>query len=568
MSKALLCLPALLLFAACSGRQPELPSVSFRDAAEATGLHFHHFTGATGEFYLPEITGSGVALIDYDGDGDLDIFLVQCRVLDPSKTPADARFPPQPGAPSGNRLFRNDLVPGGRLHFTDVTEQAGLAHVGYGMGAAVGDFDGDHRPDLYVTALDGNILYRNNGDGTFTDVTAAAGVRDGRWSTGAAFVDYNRDGRPDLFVARYVDFSIRANLVCPGPGGERDYCGPTVYPPMTARLYRNEGHGKFRDVSAEAGIESATGNGFGVSVVDFDGDGWPDIFVANDTTANLLWINRRDGTFAERGLAAGLAYNGDGAAMAGMGVAVEDFDGDGQDDIFVTNLTRQHNTLYRNLGRMQFVDATAQFHLAAPSLPYTGWGTRWFDFDNDGRLDLFVANGAVMTVPALRGEKYPYHQKNLLFWNTGSGPFQDVSAQAGPGLQLSDGSRGAAFGDIDNDGDVDIVVSNNDGPARLLLNETGNRRHWLLVSLTDAAGGDGEGARVGVRTGGNTVLWRRAFRDGSFLSASDVRVHFGLGNRKSVDGLVVRWPDGNVESFPAQGIDRMVKLKQGTGQRR
>ena len=431
-------------------------------------------------------------------------------------------------------------------------------------------------PDLYVTNFGSNILYRNNGDGTFTNVTKEAGVEDSGWSTSAAFVDYDRDGLLDLYVAHYLDFTVKGNMECSDPTGQRDYCAPSAYKAVRHRLYRNLGNGKFQDVTQAAGIGSAIGPGLGVTCADFNGDGWPDIYVANDGAANLLWLNNGNGTFREAALLSGAAYSADGIPRAGMGVTAGDFDGSGNESIFVTNLTREGATLYRNTRKngardtigntrnSDFTDATAQFGLYQPTFPFTGFGVAWFDYDNDGRPDLFIANGAVTSMESLRGEPYPFHQRNLLLHNDGS-RFRDVSAEAGAPFALSEVGRGAAFGDIDNDGRVDIAVSNNNGPLRLLLNETKGSGHWLEVSLEGVKSNrQGIGARVAALRPGKSPLWRRVFTDGSYLSASDVRVHFGLGDARKVT-ILVEWPSGLREKWEDVQTDSRVVLKEGTG---
>jgi hypothetical protein len=555
----------LCLLLDCSKPPPvERSTVKFREAAAETGLRFQHFTGATGQFYLPEIMGSGVALFDYDGDGDLDVFLVQGTILQPGKSLSDARFPPPSGWRPGNRLFRNMLKETGKLQFVDVTDQAGLNHVGYGMGVTVGDYNNDGFPDLYLTNFGSNILYRNNGNGTFTDVTREAGLADGGWSASAAFVDYDRDGYLDLYVTHYLDFTVLGNRECFDPAGERDYCPPTAYKPTLHRLFRNLGNGKFQDVTQSAGISAAVGPGLGVICADFNGDGWPDIYAANDGSANLLWLNNGNGTFRESALLSGAAYSEDGVARAGMGVAAGDFDGTGNESIFVTNLTREGATLFRNNGHAEFRDATREFGLYQPTFPYTGFGVHWFDYDNDGRPDLFIANGAVTIVENLRGTPYPFRQRNLLLHNEGA-RFRETSGEAGPPFQLSEVGRGAAFGDIDNDGRVDIVVSNNNGPVRLLLNESAPLGHWMEIQLQGVKSNrDGIGARVAVLREGRKPLWGRAHTDGSYLSASDVRVHFGLGDTREAQ-LLVEWPDGSKEMWDHVRADSLVKLRQGTG---
>jgi hypothetical protein len=542
----------------------ERGGVRFREAAAETGLLFQHFTGATGHFYLPEIMGSGVALLDYDGDGDLDVFLVQGTVLEPGKSANDARFPPPAGWKPGNRLFRNMLKETGKLQFVDVTDQAGLNHVGYGMGVAVADYNNDGYPDLYVTNFGSNILYRNNGNGTFTDITREAGLPDGGWSASAAFVDYDRDGYLDLYVTHYLDFTVLGNRECFDPAGERDYCPPSAYKPVLHRLFRNLRNGKFQDVTQAAGISAAVGPGLGAICADFNGDGWPDIYAANDGAANLLWLNNGNGTFREAALLSGAAYSEDGVARAGMGIAAGDFDGTGNESILVTNLTREGATLFRNKGHGEFTDSTKEFGLYQATFPYTGFGVQWFDYDNDGRPDLFIANGAVTIVETLRGTPYPFLQRNLLLHNEGV-RFREASGEAGPPFQLSEVGRGVAFGDIDNDGRIDILVANNNGPARLLLNETTPAGHWLEVRLQGVkCNRDGIGARVAVLREGQKPLWGRAHTDGSYLSASDVRVHFGLGATSTAQ-VLVEWPDGLKEKWEQVRADSLITLRQGTG---
>ena len=561
----------LVTSAGCQKQDSSEPSTPgtplFREVAEEVGLRFHHFTGATGEFFVPEIVGAGVALFDYDNDGDLDVYLVQGRLLGQDKRMSDARFPPPPGWKPSHRLFRNEVVPTGTLRFTDVTDQAGVGHIGYGMGVAVGDYDNDRDLDLYVTHLGSNVLFRNNGDGTFTDVTRRAGVDDPRWSTSAAFLDYDHDGHLDLFVANYVDFTIKGNKRCYAPSGELDYCLPAIYRPVPDRLFRNLGNGCFADVTRAAGMASAAGPGLGVAGADLNDDGWMDIYVANDGTANHFLLNQGDGTFREVALPSGTAYSGDGQAQAGMGVTMGDFDTDGDEDILVTNITKEGAVLYRNEGRGDFFDTTAEFGLLEPTFRYTGFGVGWFDYDNDGRLDLFIANGAVTIMESLRGSPYPFHQPNQLFHQETDGPtFRKMTALAGPALQLSEVSRGAAFGDIDNDGDTDIVVSNNNGPARLLRNEVGTRRRWLQVRLEAGEGNHfAVGARVALLRKGRKPAWRRVHTDSSYLSASDVRLHFGLGETPAVESVVVCWPDGSKETWQIHQTDTVITLRQGIG---
>ncbi len=544
----------------------------FRESAAETGLNFHHFTGATGEFFMPEIMGAGGALFDYDNDGDLDVYLIQGAMLDEKKGPDEARFPPPKDWKSGNRLFRNELIPLGKLKFIDVTEKAGVGFVGYGMGAATGDYDNDGDLDLYVTNFGSNVLYRNNGDGTFANVTKEIGVDDPRWSSSAAFVDYDRDGDLDLFVCNYIDFTIKGNKRCFAPTGEPDYCSPASYRPAPDRLFRNEGNGKFTDATQSSGVGSAFGPGLGVTCADFNDDGWVDIYVANDGAANLLWINRGNGTLEESGLMSGAAYSVDGVARAGMGVTAGDFDNDGDEDLLVTNLTKEGSTLYRNNGKGQFDDATIEFNLAQPSFLSTGFGVAWFDYDNDGRLDLFAANGAVTLLPLLRGQAYPFHQRNQLFHNEsviGKIGFREVTNAAGPAFQPSEVSRGAALGDIDNDGDIDILVTNNNGPVRLLINQTSSNNRWIQLKLIGVKdNSDGIGGKVIVTLKNSKPLLGRVHTDGSYLSASDVRVHFGLGKGSNVEAISVIWPNGTKETWTNVKIGALNTLRQGSGKSR
>ena len=550
----------------CLLGQPSVQEARFAEVAGEVGLDFRHFIGATGEFFFPENMGSGVALLDYDRDGDLDVYFLQGALLQPGKNLSHPPFEPPPENPPRNKLYRNHLVEEGRLRFSDVTGQAGVGDPGYGMGAAVGDYDNDGNLDLYVTNFGSNVLYRNNGDGTFVEVTLLAGVNDARWSTSAAFVDYDLDGNLDLFITNYLDFTVKGNKKCFNALGERGYCSPELYLPVPDRLFRNKGNGLFSDVTLKTGLGAVFGRGLGVTCGDFNSDGWIDIYVANDGTANQLWANQGEGEFEDVALISGTAYNANGLAEAGMGVSAGDIDNDGDEDLFVTHLTQETHTLYVNSGVARFHDATIESGLAVFSR-YTGFGAGWFDYDNDGDLDLFVANGAVYPIEALRGETFPYHQKNQLFRNEGNGKFQDVSDEAGHAFQLSEVSRGAAFGDIDNDGDLDIVVANENGPARLMRNEIGSRLHWLEVRLEGVTvNRNGIGAKVGVLRDGHSVHRRHAHSDGSYLSSNDSRVHFGLGQDGSSKTLVVQWPGGHGEIWKNVQADTLITLREGSGE--
>jgi len=526
----------------------------FKEVAEQVGLKFQHYNGMTGKFYLPEITGSGAALFDFDNDGDLDVFLVQGNVLEPNTKPSATLF---------GKLFRNDLIPSKTLSFTDVTLKSGIVASGYGMGAAVGDINNDGLPDLYLSNLGSNQMYLNKGDGKFVDVTKESGTDDQRWSTSASFFDYDRDGWLDLMIVNYADFSVNNNPACYAATTAKDYCTPRVFRAPGNRLFHNKGNGIFEDVTTTAGVEKEFGHGLGVVTADFNNDGWIDIYVANDGDQNQLWINQKNGRFVNDALLAGCAVNRNGQAEAGMGVDAGDFDGNGTDDIFITHLMDETNTLYLNLGEGLFEDRTREAGLGMPGRRFTGFGTFFFDYDNDGWLDLFVANGAVQLLPELVRQRnpFPLGQPDQLFRNTGKGSFVEIVDE--PEFALLEVGRGAAFGDVDNDGDTDFLVTNNNGPARLFLNQVGNRNHWLGLRLVGKAGRDMLGAQVEVVVDDKRSLRRRVRTDGSYLSGNDPRVLAGLGAVTRVKAVRVRWPDGAVEEWKELIVDRYTTLKEG-----
>jgi hypothetical protein len=554
----------------------------FVDRAADAGLNFTYFNGMSGAVYYAEHMGAGVALFDYDNDGDLDVFLVQGQMLGAGKTLKDALFPPKDGKSIRGRLYRNDLeirTDGSHVpHFTDVTAASGINANGYGMGVAAGDFNNDGCVDLYVTTLGRNQLFRNNCNGTFTDVSKGSGVDDTGWSSSAAFLDYDRDGWLDLFVGHYLNYSTDTNAKCYSVTGRLDYCPPHMYSAQPSHLYHNNRDGTFTDVTAAAGLAREFGPTLGVSTADFNGDGWIDIYVANDEQPNQLWINQHDGTFKNTGLLSGTALSTEGEAKSSMGVDAADFDNDGDEDLFVTELTGQGANLFVNDGSGIFTDQSAASRLRVATLPSTGFGTAWIDVDNDGWLDLLTINGAVTAIGELvrRHDPFPLHQRKQLFRNLGNGQFEEVSARAGAVFQVSSTGRGAAFGDIDNDGDTDVVVASNDGPVQLLMNQIGQRHHWIGLRLVGEVTGwrvtasaerpvrDMLGARVSVTSGGRT-LWRRARSDGSYASANDPRVLVGLGSSTSVSEVRVIWPDGRTETFSGLPIDRYTTVKEGTG---
>ncbi|MSR84126.1 MAG: CRTAC1 family protein [Candidatus Latescibacteria bacterium] len=489
----------------------------------------------------------GAAFFDYDRDGDPDLYVTN-----------GSRFE---GFPAGqhptNHLYRND---GGV--FVDVTADAAVGDTSWSMGCAVADYDNDGDEDLYVTNFGRNTLYRNKGDSTFEDATVLAGVGDRRWGTGCTWGDYDLDGDVDLFVANYVDFSLEYRSTIPCLWKNLSvYCGPRGLLPAADVLYRNEGNGTFVDVSAAAGVDKVY-YGMAASFGDFDNDGWPDLFVADDSTPNLLYHNQKDGTFAEMAIEAGVAYNGEGVTQGSMGLALGDYDNDGLEDIFVTNFADEYNALYRNSGDLFFYDVSFETRIASVGTREVAWGTTFFDFDNDADQDLFVANGHTYPQADLPEAESSYREKNILFENQGNGRFVDVSAQAGPGLAISQVSRGVCAADYDNDGDVDLFVLNLNSLPTLLRNEGTRTNNYLTIQTVGTRSNrDGIGARLTLHAGGQRqVAWVQS--GGSYLSQSDLRVHFGLGKATVVDSLEVRWPSGAVQALPGVAVNQVLVVRE------
>jgi hypothetical protein len=528
------------------------PAIRFDNVASAAGLDFRHVNGASTARHLPEIMSGGGLFFDYDNDGWIDVFLVDGGSLTDAGIAARAR----------HRLYRNR----GDGTFEDVTARSGIAHTQYGMGACSADYDNDGWPDLYVTNVGSNVLYHNNGGKSFTDVTRTAGVGSQSFGTSCAFADVDRDGDVDLFVTNYVDARIDNNIFCGDTATRlRVYCHPLNFAPLQSVLYRNNGDGTFTDVSKAAGIAAHRGNGLGVVIGDYDDDGWPDIFVANDMTPNFLYHNEGRGVFKEVALAAGVAVPIDGKPRAGMGTDFGDYNGDGRLDLFVTNHELEMHTLYRNLGTGLFADATSESRVGLETLPYVGFGTVFLDYDNDGDLDLAVVNGHVMNDSGHFRPGAKEAQRKLLFRNTGGGRFTEVGRQSGPGFAVEGVGRALAAGDIDNDGDLDLLVVNNGGPVDLLRNEGGYDNSSLLLRLQGTRSNRSAiGARVRLTAGGMTQV-REVKAGSSYLGQSDLRVHFGLGRATRIDRLEIRWPDGASEVVPNAPVNQIVTVVEGKG---
>jgi hypothetical protein len=534
--------------------------VQFVNVAREAGLHAKSiFGGEKRNRYLLETTGCGVAFFDYDNDGWLDIFLVNGSRF-------ETTFPK--GEEPANRLFRNNRDG----TFTEVTAKAGLVRHGWGQGVCVGDYDNDGNDDLFVSYWGENALYRNNGDGTFTDTSRKAGITTGggtvrRWNTGCAFVDYDRDGNLDLFVANYIDFDLETVPV-PESGtclykGLKVACGPPGLKGGKNILFRNNGDGTFTDVSARAGILNTESTyGLGVLVSDFDNDGWPDIYVANDSSASALYRNNRDGTFTEIAIEAGVAYSPDGKPQAGMGVGAADYDGDGNLDIVKTNFAGDTTSLYRNLGKGVFEDRTLQAGFGR-NTRFLGWGAGFLDFDNDSWPDVLLTNGHVYPEVAESGSEYGYRQRKVLYHNTGNGKFADVSLAGGSGILEAVAGRGAAFGDFDNDGDIDVVVNCINDVPQLLRCDSNSKNYWLKIKLVGVKSNRSAiGARIYCTPQGGRRQMDEVRSGGSYMSQNDLRVHFGLGQAAQAD-LEIRWPSGVIDTLNAVTANQVIRVTEG-----
>jgi hypothetical protein len=548
-------------------QSPAPSSPLFRDVARQAGLDFIHVNGASDARYLPEITGGGGLFLDFDNDGWLDVLFVDGGSLAGPALgrPASAARGNGPAATATrHRLFRNR----GGGTFEDVTSASNIRHRDYGMGACAGDVDNDGLIDVYVTNVGPNLLYRNAGGGRFVEVPGAGGANSPLWSTSCAFVDVDRDGDLDLFVTSYVDTSGAKNPFCgfAGPPAVRDYCHPLVYPPLPSVLYRNNGKGTFEDISMQAGIASYRGNGLGVAVSDVDEDGWPDIFVANDSTPNFLFHNNGNGSFTEIATLAGVAVASDGKPRAGMGTAFGDYGGTGRPGLVVTNHETEMHSLFQNLGGRLFSDVTIPSGVGRATRPYVGFGVVFFDYDNDTRLDIAIVNGHVMANVGEVRARGTLAQRKLLLRNTGE-RFVDVTKDAGPGFALEGVGRALASGDVDNDGDLDLLVVNNGDRPNLLLNEglAGNVANALLVqAIGTTSNRSGIGTRLTITAGGRRQV-REVQSGSSYLAQNDLRAHFGLGPAERAERLEIRWPDGSIEIVENLAANHQVTVQQGKG---
>lgn len=540
---------SLAVLPARPAAQAALPT--FQDVTRAAGITFSHQNGAFGKKYLPETMGAGAAFLDADGDGWQDLLLVN-----------SSTWPGRPGKPATLALYHNNR----NGTFSDITAESGLAVPLYGLGVAAADYDNDGRVDIYVTALGRNRLFHSEGGLRFADVTAKAGTGHEGFSTSAAWFDYDRDGQLDLYVANYVEWSIDKDLFCTLDGKTKSYCTPESYKGQSGVLYRNRGDGTFEDVTAKAGLTDASAKALGVALIDYNGDGWLDLFVSNDTQPNRLYENRKNGTFADVGVVSGVAFNEAGVARAGMGVDAADYDGSGRQSLIIGNFSNEMMALYNNEGNGLFIDEAPRSALGRASLLTLTFGCFFFDYDLDGRPDIFAANGHVADDINAVQPRVRYRQPPHLFHNLGRRQFEEVTKQSGADFQTPIVARGAAHGDIDNDGDQDLLIAANGGPARLLRNDGGERRHALRLDLRLPAGpraAIGAYARVTLPSGPSA--WQMVKTGSSYLSQNELPLTFGLGGAAKVSGVDVRWPDGSVETLPAADAGATLTIVKGKG---
>jgi len=531
-------------------RAPEAASaVQFVEATSPAGLKFVHNSGRAGKKFLPETMGSGGAFVDLNGDGWLDIVLINGKDWTPK------------GKRSFSAVYRNN----GNGTFTDVTTASGFDVEMYGMGVAAGDYDNDGRDDLYVTTLEGDRLFHNEGNFKFRDVTKASGIVNAHFGTSAAWLDYDRDGKLDVFVANYVQWTAAADVYCSLDGTNKSYCTPESYKGTPSKLFHNLGAGKFEDVTGKAGVGDPTSKSLGIAVLDYDGDGWPDIFVANDTQPNKLYRNNGNGTFTEKGVAAGVAFSEDGVARGAMGVDTADYDRSGRPHLLVGNFANQMLALYRNEGNGLFVDEAPSSTVGRASLLSLAFGVFFFDYDLDGQQDIFAVNGHIEEEIARVQPKVLYKQIPLMFRNLGKGRFDSVGASLGAAFNVPQVGRGAAYGDYDRDGDLDILLINNQGPARLLRNDGGNKNHWLTIrTVGTKANRDGIGAVVRVESASGVQV-QTVHSGSSYCSQSDLALTFGLGPDTLVKSVDVVWPSGTKDRVTGVAANQFVRLQEGIG---
>jgi enediyne biosynthesis protein E4 len=523
----------------------------FTDVTTAAGVRFRHNSGAAGKKYLPETLGSGAAFLDADNDGWQDIFLVNSR-----------NWPGQSGAPSYSALYRNNR----NGTFTDITRQAGLAVEMYGLGVSAADYDNDGRTDIYVTGLGPNRLFHNTGRGTFEDVTARAGVGDPGFSASAAWFDYDRDGKLDLFVTNYVQWTLETDRFCTLDGKSKSYCTPESYKGQSPTLYRNRGNGTFEDVTRKAGLYDPSSKGLGVALIDYNNDGHLDLFVANDTQPNRLYQNTGKGTFTDVGVSAGVAFNEAGVARAGMGTDAADYDGSGRQSLIVGNFSNEMMALYSNEGTGLFMDQAPGSTIGKASQLTLTFACFFFDFDLDGLLDIFAANGHVADDISTVQPRIAYAEPAHLFRNAGSKKFDEVTAKSGAALSQRVVARGAAYGDFDNDGDLDLLITTNNGPARLLRNDGGNENHAVRIrAIGTTSNRDAIGAKVRVVLDDGSALWRMVKTGSSYCSQSELPVTIGLGARTAVTSVEVTWPTGRKETVTGVRADEAITIEEGKG---